>query len=133
MNTDDIEIIIGLYEESYPDNFFDKRMLETGKYFGYFENGKLIGIAGIHVYSAKYKVATLGNITIDPSQRGKANVLSAGHRIRFLKPAIEPLAVIMGDQEAAGIVRSSGWKPLKLRSDLITRTSCRPSVRKFSR
>jgi predicted GNAT family acetyltransferase len=72
MNTDDIEIIIGLYEESYPDNFFDKRMLETGKYFGYFENGKLIGIAGIHVYSEKYKVATLGNITISPSQRGKA-------------------------------------------------------------
>ena len=72
MNPNDIEIIIGLYEESYPDNFFDKRMLETGKYFGYFENGKLIGIAGIHVYSAKYKVATLGNITISPSQRGKA-------------------------------------------------------------
>lgn len=72
MNPDDIDIIIGLYEESYPDNFFDKRMLETGKYFGYFDNEKLTGIAGIHVYSAKYKVATLGNITISPSQRGKA-------------------------------------------------------------
>ena len=72
LGTDDIEIINGLYEESYPDNFFDKRMLETGKYFGYFDNEKLNGIAGIHVYSEKYKVATLGNITISPSHRGKS-------------------------------------------------------------
>ncbi len=72
LSTDDIEIINRLYVESYPENFFDKRMLETGKYFGYFDNAKLIGIAGIHVYSHQYKVATLGNITISPSHRGKA-------------------------------------------------------------
>lgn len=72
LDPDDIEIINRLYEESYPDNFFDKRMLETGKYFGYFDKEKLAGIAGIHVYSEKYKVATLGNITISPSHRGKS-------------------------------------------------------------
>jgi ribosomal protein S18 acetylase RimI-like enzyme len=68
----DIEIINGLYKASYPENFFDKRMLETGKYFGYFEKGELIGISGIHVYSEKYRVATLGNITINPLHRGKS-------------------------------------------------------------
>lgn len=72
LNPEDIEIINNLYNESYPENFFDKRMLETGKYFGYFINEKLIGIAGIHVYSQKYKVATLGNITINPLHRGKS-------------------------------------------------------------
>lgn len=72
LSTDDIEIINRLYSESYPENFFDKRMLETGKYFGYFDSEKLTGIAGIHVYSQQYKVATLGNITISPSHRGKA-------------------------------------------------------------
>ncbi|MDQ3022640.1 MAG: GNAT family N-acetyltransferase [Bacteroidota bacterium] len=68
----DIVIIKALYDASYPDNFFDKRMLETGKYFGYFEKGELIGISGIHVYSDKYRVATLGNITINPAHRGKS-------------------------------------------------------------
>ncbi|MDZ4711065.1 MAG: GNAT family N-acetyltransferase [bacterium] len=68
----DIEQIKKFYEESYPDNWFDKRMLESGKYFGYFINDKLAGIAGIHVYSGKYKVAVLGNITTDPVHRGRS-------------------------------------------------------------
>ncbi|MEO8445952.1 MAG: GNAT family N-acetyltransferase [bacterium] len=68
----DIEQIKNFYEESYPDNWFDKRMLESRKYFGYFINEKLAGIAGIHVYSGKYKVAVLGNITTDPVHRGRS-------------------------------------------------------------
>ncbi len=72
LNPGDIENINNLYAESYPDNFFDKRMLDTGKYFGYYDKDKLAGIAGIHVYSEKYKVASLGNITISPSCRGKS-------------------------------------------------------------
>ncbi|MEP7145520.1 MAG: GNAT family N-acetyltransferase, partial [bacterium] len=72
LGINDIEKIQQLYERSYPENFFDKRMLETGKYFGYFANGKLTGVAGIHVYSEKYKVAALGNITILPEYRGRS-------------------------------------------------------------
>ncbi len=69
---EDISIINVLYQASYPGNFFDKRMLETGKYFGYFEENELIGISGIHVYSKEYRVATLGNITINPAHRAKS-------------------------------------------------------------
>lgn len=72
LRSEDIEIINDLYKSSYPENFFDKRMLETGKYFGYFEESELIGISGIHVYSEEYRVATLGNITIKPEHRGKS-------------------------------------------------------------
>jgi ribosomal protein S18 acetylase RimI-like enzyme len=60
-----------LYEVAYPANWFDKRMLLTGKYVGYFQKEQLIGIAGIHVYSEKYKVAALGNITTHPNFRGQ--------------------------------------------------------------
>lgn len=35
------------------------------------ESDRLVSIAGIHVYSPKYKVAALGNITTLPSRRGK--------------------------------------------------------------
>ncbi len=72
LNHEDIEIINQLYSDSYPDNFFDERMLETEKYFGYFAEDKLTGISGIHVYSKEYRVATLGNITVHPGYRGRS-------------------------------------------------------------
>ncbi|MEO6694150.1 MAG: GNAT family N-acetyltransferase [Ignavibacteria bacterium] len=70
--TSDLELIKEFYKASYPDNWFDKRMLETGKYFGYFIEGEIAGISGIHVYSPIYKVAVLGNITTHPGFRGRS-------------------------------------------------------------
>ena len=63
--------IQALYKESYPENWFDARMLETGQYFGIMEENHLISVAGIHVYSPRYKVAALGNITTLPTYRNK--------------------------------------------------------------
>lgn len=71
LNFDDEQNLFKLYERHYPGNYFDKRMLETGKYFGYFESDELIGVAGIHVYSPVMKVAALGNIVVAGEQRGK--------------------------------------------------------------
>jgi RimJ/RimL family protein N-acetyltransferase len=59
------------YSEAYPHNSFNLRMLETGRYFGIRENGKIASVAGIHVYSPQYKAAALGNITTHPDVRGK--------------------------------------------------------------
>lgn len=59
------------YARSYPGNWFDPRMLETGQYFGLRENGELASVAGIHVYSETYRVAALGNITTLPVARGR--------------------------------------------------------------
>jgi ribosomal protein S18 acetylase RimI-like enzyme len=67
----DLPVIQKFYLIAYPQNWFDKRMLETKKYFGYFINDRLAGIAGIHVYSREYKVAALGNIATHPDYRGK--------------------------------------------------------------
>jgi ribosomal protein S18 acetylase RimI-like enzyme len=66
----DLTDILSLYERSYPGNWFDSRMLETGQYFGLRQEGHLVSIAGIHVYSPVYRVAALGNITTDPAYRG---------------------------------------------------------------
>lgn len=71
LDFDDEQNLLKLYEGHYPGNYFDKRMLETGKYFGYFESDELIGVAGIHVYSSVMKVAALGNIVVANGQRGK--------------------------------------------------------------
>jgi ribosomal protein S18 acetylase RimI-like enzyme len=59
------------YQHSYPGNWFDARMLETGQYYGLRRGGILASVAGIHVYSPQYKVATLGNIATHPDFRGQ--------------------------------------------------------------
>lgn len=72
MNVSDLDDILKFYEKNYPGNWFDKRMLGTGKYFGYFDKAGIAGISGIHVYSKEYKVAALGNITTGIEYRGKS-------------------------------------------------------------
>ncbi len=73
----DLSRLLKLYSIAYPHNWFDSRMLESGKYFGYFLNDELAGVSGIHVYSAKYRVAALGNITTHPAYRQQG----IGHKI----------------------------------------------------
>ncbi len=67
----DLDAIHALYKDSYPDNWFDPRMLETNQYFGITEADRLVSIAGVHVYSSQYKVAALGNIATLPTYRRK--------------------------------------------------------------
>ncbi|MBN1484350.1 MAG: GNAT family N-acetyltransferase [Chloroflexia bacterium] len=67
----DRDELLALYRESYPDNAFDPRMLESGQYFGLRRRGRLCSAAGIHVYSPTYRVAALGNITTHPRYRGQ--------------------------------------------------------------
>lgn len=67
----DMPAIKRLYEASYPGNWFDARMLETHRYYGVRINDEIVSIAGIHVYSPRYRVATLGNVTTHPAYRGQ--------------------------------------------------------------
>ncbi len=60
-----------LYELSYPGHWFEPHMLRTGHYYGMWNNHRLISVAGIHVYSPRYNVAALGNITTHPQWRGR--------------------------------------------------------------
>lgn len=59
------------YQKSYPGNWFNPRMLETGQYYGIEQEGKLVSAAGVHVYSPRYRVAALGNIATHPDYRGQ--------------------------------------------------------------
>jgi ribosomal protein S18 acetylase RimI-like enzyme len=63
--------IMSLFETAYPGNYFEPRMLETKQYYGIRQSGKLVSVAGVHVYSARYRVAALGNITTHPDYRGQ--------------------------------------------------------------
>jgi len=67
----DLPALLEFYGRSYPGNWFEPRMLETGMYYGLKEGGGLAAVAGVHVYSEKYKAAALGNITTRPGLRGR--------------------------------------------------------------
>ena len=71
LSTSDLEEIQELYQVSYPGNWFDPRMLATGHYYGLRRDNVLVGVAGVHVYSEKYRVAALGNVTTHPQYRGQ--------------------------------------------------------------
>lgn len=57
------------YDASYPDHWFDPRMLATGHYVGV-RDGGLVAAAGVHVYAPAEGVAALGNIAVAPDRRG---------------------------------------------------------------
>lgn len=63
--------LAALYAASYPNNAYDPRMLETGQFFGSWHAGKLVSVAGIHVYSPAYRVAAIGNVTTHPAYRNR--------------------------------------------------------------
>ena len=67
----DVDDLQTLYRISYPENWFDPRMLETGYYYGIRRDAKLVSVAGVHVYSPQYKIGVLGNVTTHPDYRGQ--------------------------------------------------------------
>lgn len=68
---DDVDELLEFYKESYAGNWFDPRMLQTGQYICIRQNGRLVSVAGVHVFSVKYRVAALGNIATLQKYRGR--------------------------------------------------------------
>jgi ribosomal protein S18 acetylase RimI-like enzyme len=66
----DTEEVSALYSVSYPGHWFVPRMLQTGLYRGIRRGGRLVSVAGVHVYSVQFRVAALGNIATHPDWRG---------------------------------------------------------------
>ena len=71
LSSQDLPEMQRLYTESYPDSCFDPSLLSSGKYIGCREAGELVSAAGVHVYSTRYRVAALGNITTHPDHRNR--------------------------------------------------------------
>ncbi|MEV0713704.1 GNAT family N-acetyltransferase [Asanoa sp. NPDC050611] len=82
----DLVELEALYAQAYPGNWFDRRMLETGQYVGIRRGGRLVAVAGVHVWSPTYRVSAIGNVTTHPAHRGRglAQRVTAAlcHRLR---------------------------------------------------
>jgi RimJ/RimL family protein N-acetyltransferase len=99
----DLDEALAFYEESYPGNWFDARMLETGRYYGLRDAGRLVSVAGVHVYSRCYRVAALGNIATHPAHRRKGyGTLVTARLCQTLLGEVDHIGLnVKADNEAA--------------------------------
>jgi RimJ/RimL family protein N-acetyltransferase len=67
----DVPELTAFYRAAYPGNWFDPRMVETGHYVGMRRDGELVAVAGVHVWSPRYRVGALGNVTTAAAYRGQ--------------------------------------------------------------
>ena len=96
--------VVAFYSHSYPGNWFDPRMLETGHYVGIRRAGQLVCIAGVHVYSLGYRVAALGNIATDPALRGQGLAQQATAQLcRSLLATVDTIGLNVKADNAAAI------------------------------
>lgn len=110
----DLQEVLDFYGRSYPGNWFDPRMLETGRYFGLREGIGLASVAGVHVFSERYRVAALGNIATAPHLRGRG----LGRRVtaalcRDLAAAVVTIGLNVREDNDAAIAcyRGLGFSP----------------------
>ena len=101
---DDLEELTAFYATAYPGTWFVPRMLETGRYVGIREAGRLVCVAGVHVCSPTWSVAALGNVATLPAFRGRGLARGACAALcrLLLDDGIETIGLnVRADNEAA--------------------------------
>ena len=90
-------------------------MLATGRYVGIREDGRLVCVAGVHVYSPVFGVAALGNVATLPSLRGRGLARGACAALcrLLLEDGIETIALNVRADNAAAIASYAtlGFEP----------------------
>lgn len=112
LGRDDLPELLELFAQAYPGNWFDPRMLDTGQYVGARQAGQLVAVAGVHVYSAAYRVAAIGNVTTHPDVRGQgAGGACVAELCRQLGKSVEHIGlnVRADNATAVGLYRRLGF------------------------
>jgi ribosomal protein S18 acetylase RimI-like enzyme len=105
----DVERCKGFYAVHYPGNWFDQRMLDSLQTYGILDgtddSADLIAIAGIHVFSKEFKVASLGNIAVHTEHRGRglARTATAALLKSILSASVEHIGLNVSASNAAAI------------------------------
>ena len=92
------------YRESHPGHWFEPWMLAGGHYRGVRREGRLVSAGGLHVFSARHRVAALGNIATHPAWRGQgfASRVTAG-LCRALEGRADPIGLNVAAANAPAI------------------------------
>jgi len=72
LGLDDFDELRAFFDVAHPEHWFHRPMLAHGLYMGLRDgSGALVAAGGTHVYSPRYRVATLGNVVTAPARRGR--------------------------------------------------------------
>jgi predicted GNAT family acetyltransferase len=101
----DREEVEAFYRVAYPGTWFQLRMLETRRYVGIRRDGVLVCVAGVHVWSPTWSVATLGNVATVPALRGTGLATAACARLclTLLDDGIDVISLNVRADNAAAI------------------------------
>ena len=80
MAPQDVAELMTLYE-AYPGHFFEPGQLGSGRYFGRRVRGRLVSVAGTHVFAPGEGVAVLGNVVTAPDERGQGHAQACVRRL----------------------------------------------------
>lgn len=110
-----------LFDASYPGHWFRPDMLKMGPYFGIRNgDGQLVAAGGVHIFSAKYSVAALGNITTLPSHRGRGYGKQISRTLcNYLIDKVETIGlnVVRANATAVKIYCDLGFMPITTYSE----------------
>jgi RimJ/RimL family protein N-acetyltransferase len=104
LRSGDLAEVQSFYEAAYPGTWFQPRMLATRRYVGIREHGRLVCVAGVHVWSPTWRVAALGNVATLPEARGRGLATAACARLCrvLLEDGIETIGLnVQADNAAA--------------------------------
>ena len=105
LSSSDLGEVERFYTDAYPGTWFQARMLETGRYVGIRRGGRLACVAGVHVWSPTWRVATLGNVATLPELRGSGLATGACARLCrvLLEDGIDVISLNVRADNAAAI------------------------------
>lgn len=109
----DVALVNRLYSIEGGMSAYRPVHLEEGVYYGVFQNGALVSIAGTHVVSYSEGVAVVGNVFTHPRHRGRgygAAVTSAVTLHLLEHCPLVVLTVEAGNDAAVSIYRRLGYK-----------------------
>jgi GNAT superfamily N-acetyltransferase len=105
LRTEELGEIETFYAAAYPGTWFVPRMLETGRYVGIRDERGLACVAGVHVWSPRWRVAALGNVATRPDARGHCLAQRACAALcrRLLDDGIDTIALNVKADNAPAI------------------------------
>jgi len=110
----DIPEINRLYALEGGPTYYKPAHLDEGVYYGVYEKGRLVSIAGTHVVSRAEGVAVIGNVFTDPRYRGRglSTAVTGAATAELLQHC--PLVVLTveeGNESAKAVYRRLGYAP----------------------
>ncbi len=115
LGADDLDDLRALYATSYPESWFDPRVLAVGPYVGIRRGGALCAVAGVHTYAPGWGVAALGNIVTHPDCRGQELATATVAALcQLLSPTVEHIGLNVHAENAPALAcyRRLGFTPV---------------------